>query len=136
MMKKWLWTSLCAVVLAAAVAVILGCTPGDENMTKKDGVYIVNTTKLGADVQGYNGPTPLNIYIKDDKIQKVEALPNDETPSFFQRVQNELLSKWNGMDVKKAATAEIDAVTGATYSSNVVKENVKIGVKYYQKHKK
>ena len=136
MMKKWLWTSLCAVVLAAAVAVILGCTPGDENMTKKDGVYIVNTTKLGADVQGYNGPTPLNIYIKDDKIQKVEALPNDETPSFFQRVQNELLSKWNGMDVKKAATAEIDAVTGATYSSNAVKENVKIGVQYYQKHKK
>ena len=136
MMKKWLWTSLCAVVLAAAVAVILGCTPGDENMTKKDGVYIVNTTKLGADVQGYNGPTPLNIYIKDDKIQKVEALPNDDTPGFFQRVQNELLSKWNGMDVKKAATAEIDAVTGATYSSNVVKENVKIGVKYYQKHKK
>ena len=135
-MKKWLWTSLCAVVLAAAVAVILGCTPGDENMTKKDGVYIVNTTKLGADVQGYNGPTPLNIYIKDDKIQKVEALPNDETPGFFQRVQNELLSKWNGMDVKKAATAEIDAVTGATYSSNAVKENVKIGVKYYQKHKK
>ena len=135
-MKKWLWTSLCAVVLAAAVAVILGCTPGDENMTKKDGVYIVNTTKLGADVQGYNGPTPLNIYIKDDKIQKVEALPNDETPSFFQRVQNELLSKWNGMDVKKAATAEIDAVTGATYSSNAVKENVKIGVQYYQKHKK
>ena len=136
MMKKWLWTSLCAVVLAAAVAIILGCTPGDENMTKKDGVYIVNTTKLGADVQGYNGPTPLNIYIKDDKIQKVEALPNDETPGFFQRVQNELLSKWNGMDVKKAATAEIDAVTGATYSSNAVKENVKIGVKYYQKHKK
>ena len=136
MMKKWLWTSLCAVVLAAAVAVILGCTPGDENMTKKDGVYIVNTTKLGADVQGYNGPTPLNIYIKDDKIQKVEALPNDETPGFFQRVQNELLSKWNGMDVKKAATAEIDAVTGATYSSNAVKENVRIGVKYYQKHKK
>ena len=135
-MTKWLWTSLCAVVLAAAVAVILGCTPGDENMTKKDGVYIVNTTKLGADVQGYNGPTPLNIYIKDDKIQKVEALPNDETPGFFQRVQNELLSKWNGMDVKKAATAEIDAVTGATYSSNAVKENVKIGVKYYQKHKK
>lgn len=135
-MKKWLWTSLCAVALAAAVAVILGCTTSDEHITKKDGVYIVNTTKLGADVQGYNGPTPLNIYIKDNKIQKVEALPNEETPSFFQRVQNELLGKWNGMDVKKAATAEIDAVTGATYSSNAVKENVKIGVKYYQKHKK
>ncbi|MBR3551503.1 MAG: FMN-binding protein [Bacteroidales bacterium] len=135
-MKKWLWTSLCAVALTTAVAVILGCTTSDEHITKKDGVYIVNTTKLGADVQGYNGPTPLNIYIKDNKIQKVEALPNEETPGFFQRVQSELLGKWNGMDVKKAATAEIDAVTGATYSSNAVKENVKIGVKYYQKHKK
>ena len=135
-MKKWLLASLCIVVLAAAVAVMLGCTASDENMTKKNGVYIVNTTKLAADVQGYNGPTPLNIYIKDDKIQKVEALPNDETPSFFERVQKELLGKWNGMDVKKAATADIDAVTGATYSSNAVKENIKIGVKYYQKHKK
>lgn len=135
-MKKWLFASLCTVVLAAAVAIMLGCTSSDENMTKKDGVYIVNTTKLGADIQGYNGPTPLNIYIKDDKIQKVEALPNEETPGFFARVQNELLGKWNGMDVKKAASADIDAVTGATYSSNAVKENVKIGVNYYQKHKK
>ena len=135
-MKKWLLASVSFVVLAAAVAVMLGCTSSDENMTKKDGVYIVNTTKLGADVQGYNGPTPLKVYIKNDKIQKVEALPNEETPGFIQRVQNELLNKWNGMDVNKAATAEIDAVTGATYSSNAVKENVKIGVKYYQKHKK
>ena len=135
-MTKWLLACICAVVFGSAVAVILGCTPGDEHMTKKDGVYIVNTTKLAPDVQGYNGPTPLNIYIKNDKIQKIEALPNEETPSFFQRVQTEMMGKWNGMDVKKAATAEIDAVTGATYSSNAVKENVKIGVKYYQKHKK
>ena len=135
-MKKWFLVSLCTVALVAAVAILLGCTSSDEHMTKKDGVYIVNTTKLGADIQGYNGPTPLNVSIKDDKIQKVEALPNDETPGFFVRVQNELMSKWNGMDVKKAATTEMDAVTGATYSSNAVKENVKIGVKYYQKHKK
>ena len=134
-MKKWMLASVCAVALAAA-AVMLGCNSNDEHMTKKDGVYIVNTTKLGAEVQGYNGPTPLNVHIKDDKIQKVEALPNEETPGFFQRVQNGLLDKWNGMNVKEAATAEIDAVTGATYSSNAVKENVRIGVGYYLKHKK
>ncbi len=135
-MKKGLLVGVCVTLIVAAVAIMLGCSPSDENMTKKDGVYIVNTTKLAADVQGYNGPTPLNIYIKDDKIQKVEALPNEETPSFFQRVQNELLGKWKGMTVKQAATANIDAVTGATYSSEAVKENVKVGVKYYQKHKK
>ena len=105
-------------------------------MTKKNGVYIVNTTTLTQNVQGYNGPTPLNIYIKDDKIQKIEALPNDETPSFFDRVKANLLNKWDGMTVKAAATAKVDAVSGATYSSNAVKANVKAGVEYYQKHKK
>ena len=105
-------------------------------MTKEKGVYIVNTTTLTQDVIGYNGTTPLKIYIKDDKIQKIEALPNEETPGFFARVQENLLNKWNGMTVKQAATAEVDVVSGATYSSNAVKANVKAGVKYYQKHKR
>ena len=30
----------------------------------------------------------------------------------------------------------IDAVSGATYSSNAIKENVKRGLSYYRKHKK
>lgn len=135
-MRKKLFAGICSVMILAAVAVMLGFTPGNDIMTKKNGVYIVNTTKLGADVQGYNGPTPLNIYIKDDKIQKIEALPNDETPGFFARVQESLLSKWNGMTVKQAASANVDAISGATYSSNAVKENVRLGVNYYQKHKK
>jgi electron transport complex protein RnfG len=40
------------------------------------------------------------------------------------------------MTVKQAATAKVDAISGATYSSNAVKENVRLGVNYYQKHKK
>lgn len=134
-MKKLILTTLCVVTVAVA-CVLISCAPNDGVMTKKKGVYIVNTTNLTKDVSGYNGPTPLNIYIKDDKIQKVEALPNQETPGFFQRVQNELLDKWNGMTVKQAASSNVDAVTGATYSSNAVKENVKAGITYYQKHKK
>ena len=135
-MKKTLYLILCVVMVAVAALVLICATSGDGIMTKKNGVYIVNTTKLGADVQGYNGPTPLNIYIKGDKIEKVEALPNDETPRFFDMVKSGLLNKWNGMTVKEAATAKVDAVTGATYSSNAVKENVRLGVNYYQKHKK
>ena len=135
-MKKLLYLILCIVLVAVAVLALICAMPGDDVMTKKNGVYIVNTTKLGKDIQGYNGPTPLNIYIKDDKIQKVEALPNDETPRFFEMVKAGLLNKWNGMSVKQAASANVDAVTGATYSSNAVKENVRLGVNYYQKHKK
>lgn len=133
-MKKRIIALLGFVVIAAAV-VLIAATSGDDVMTKKDGVYIVNTTKLSTDVQGYNGPTPLKIYIKDDKIQKIEALPNQETPGFFARVQENMLNKWNGMTAKQAATAEVDAVTGATYSSVAVKKNVKLGATYYLKHK-
>ena len=134
-MKKRIIALLGFVVIAAAAVVLIAATSGDDVMTKKDGVYIVNTTKLSTDVQGYNGPTPLKIYIKDDKIQKIEALPNQETPSFFARVQENMLNKWNGMTAKQAVTAEVDAVTGATYSSVAVKKNVKLGATYYLKHK-
>ena len=134
-MKKKIIALLGVVVVVVAALVLVAATIGDDVMTKKDGVYIVNTTKLSADVQGYNGPTPLKVYIKDDKIQKIEALPNEETPGFFARVQENLLNKWNGMTVTQAATAEVDAVSGATYSSNAVKKNVKLGASYYLKHK-
>lgn len=134
-MKKGMFAIIGAML--AIIAIVFICaTTGDKVMTKEKGVYIVNTTTLTEDVIGYNGTTPLKVYIKDDKIQKVEALPNEETPRFFEMVKSGLLNKWNGMTVAKAATAEVDGVTGATYSSNAVKANVKAGVKYYQKHKK
>ena len=46
-----------------------------------------------------------------------------------------MLPKWKGMTVKKALSSEVDAVTGATLSSNAVRENVKRGLEYYQKNK-
>ena len=136
-MKKKIIALTSVLLVLAIISVIFICaTTGDKVMTKEKGVYVVNTTTLTQDVQGYNGPTPLKIYIKDDKIQKIEALPNDETPNFFERVKANMLNKWNGMTVKAAATANVDVVTGATYSSNAVKANVKAGINYYQKHKK
>ena len=136
-MKKRIIALTSVLLVLAIISVVFICaTTGDKVMTKENGVYVVNTTTLSQEVIGYNGTTPLKIYIKNDKIQKIEALPNDETPRFFDMVKAELLNKWNGMSVKQAATAKVDAVTGATYSSNAVKENVRLGVNYYQKHKK
>ena len=79
--------------------------------------------------------TPLSIYIKKGKIVEIKPLANQETPNYFNKVKQGLLNKWNGMKVKKAHTAQIDGVTGATYSSKAVKENVKRGAKYYLKNK-
>ena len=73
-------------------------------------------------------------YIKKGKIVEIKALANQETPKFFNKVKQGLLNKWNGMKVKKAQHAQIDGATGATYSSNAVKENVKRGISYYLTH--
>lgn len=134
-MKKGIIALISAALVIIAL-VFICATTGDKVMTKENGVYIVNTTTLTQDVIGYNGTTPLKIYIKNDKIQKIEALPNEETPRFFDMVKADLLNKWNGMSVKQASEAKVDAVTGATYSSNAVKENVRAGLDYYKKHKK
>jgi uncharacterized protein with FMN-binding domain len=109
---------------------------GDHTMTKENGMTVINTTTLGKDVQGYMGTTPLKIYIEKNKVVKIEALKNQETPKYFLKVKKALLDKWNGLKVKDAKALKVDAVTGATYSSEAVIENVKLGLDYYQNHKK
>lgn len=107
-----------------------------EIMTKEaDGSYIINTTTLGKDVKGFRGNTPFSIHIKKGKIVDIKPLANQETPKFFNKVKQGLLNKWNGMKVSKAASVQVDGVTGATFSSKAVKENVKRGIAYYLKHK-
>ena len=107
-----------------------------EVMTKEaDGSYIISTTTLGKDVKGFRGNTPLSIRIKKGKIVEIKPLANQETPKFFNKVKQGLLNKWNGMKASKAATVQVDGVTGATFSSKAVKENVKRGITYYLTHK-
>lgn len=126
-----------AAVAAMSFSEVGAALTAQGAMTKQnDGTYVVNTTSLAQNVRGFRGATPLRVYIKKDKIVKVEALPNKETPQYFGNVVHSLLDKWNGMSVSKAAKTDIDGVTGATYSSNAVKENVKLAAKYYKKNKK
>ena len=91
---------------------------------------VVNTTELCKDVIGYDGPTPLKITIVKGVVAKVEALPNTETPRFFDQVlESGLLKAVVGKKVSEAATMHLDAVTGATYSSEAVIENLRAGLK-------
>ena len=108
----------------------------DETMTKEDGSFVINTTELGKDVEGYQGTTPLKVYIKDNKVEKIEFLKSTETPKYYVKVKKALQDKWNGKKVKEAKTMQVDVVTGATYSSEAVIENVRRALDYYQSHKK
>lgn len=116
------------------VALTLMSWKADDTMTKENGMTVINTTTLGKDVQGFLGAIPLKIYIQKNKVVKIEAMKNQETPKYFLKVKKHLLDKWNGMKVKDAKKMKVDAVTGATYSSKAVIENVQLGLDYYSKH--
>ena len=116
------------------VALTLMSWTADDTMTKENGMTVINTTQLGKDVQGFLGTTPVKIYIQKNKVVKIEAMKNQETPKYFLKVKKHLLDKWNGMKVKDAKKMKVDAVTGATYSSKAVIENVQLGLNYYSKH--
>ena len=136
MKKSLLLTLSCAAVLGLA-ALLISCTTGDDVMSKKKGVYTINTTTLSQEVKGYNGPTPLLITVENDKVVKVEALENSETPGFFKRMTDGgMLERWNGLTIDEALNSKVDAVAGATFSSNAVIENVRLGLQYYKEHTK
>ncbi len=127
-MKKYL------VVLVAALA-LMSAGKQDSAITKENGSVIVNTTTIAKDVEGYNGPVPVKIYIKKNKIEKIELLKNQETPKYLAQVKKAMLNAWDGLTIKAAKAKNVDGVTGATFTSEALLENVKKGLDYYEKNK-
>ena len=98
------------------------------NKTPK--TVVINTEKLGKEVLGYAGTTPVEITVTNGRIEKIEALPNAETPGFFQRVlDSPLFSSLTGKTIEEASEVQLDAVSGATWSSKAVIENIRLGLK-------
>ena len=150
--RKGFWArllSLVVVVLILAAAAILRdgrilghdlreaheakALKNDTLEVTPDGVFVVNTKPLAKDVQGYGGPVPLKIHIKDGRVAAVEAEPNAESPDFFNRAK-ELLNHWQGKSVDEALAEEVDAVSGATFSSKAIIANMQRGLAYAKQH--
>ena len=136
MKKKSLKSTVLALGIAilAAGSLAMSFMPADGIMYKEGKTTVINTTLLGKDVKGFKGQTPLKVYIEKDKVVKIEALKNQETPKFFARAKA-LLSQYEGKSASKAAKLKVDGVSGATYSSKALKKNVELALKYYKKHK-
>lgn len=144
---KRIWPNIAGIIfvfIAMAAAAIcrdgrlLGHSPlsSDSSATVEnaDGSITINTTELGADLTGYSGPVPVEITIRDGKIAAVTPLDNSETPGFFKRVtESGILDRWVGKTPQEALNIDVDAVTGATYSSTALIENVRMGLGDYVK---
>jgi uncharacterized protein with FMN-binding domain len=50
-------------------------------------------------------------------------------------VKKAMLNAWDGLTIKAAKSKKVDAVTGATFTSEALIENVSKGLDYYEKNK-
>ena len=87
----------------------------------------IDTTELGRDILGHHARTPVEIVVEDGRIMSVTALPSLETPAYYRRAVK-VLNQFVGMTVEEALDAEVDAVSGATMSSEALIRNVKEGL--------
>ncbi len=95
------------------------------------GVIAFNSAPIAKDIVGYGGRTPVTLYTKDGRIERVEVAANDETPSFFDEVvASGLLKRWDGMSLDEAALQSVDAVSGATFTSVSIIRNVQRVAQY------
>lgn len=138
-LRQMVSLAVCLLMLAAvAVAkhgrvagVDLGAGRTHETTGERGaGQIVVSTAELAKEARGFAGPTPVQIFITGGKVDSVRALPNQETPGFFKKVTSSgMLESWNGMTPRRGAELEVDAVSGATYSSKAVIANVRAGLR-------
>ena len=93
--------------------------------------YAVYSKPASDGIKGYAGETPVLIALDPKQvILGVWLLDNQETPKFAQRVEAAGFYKnWNGLTVKQALKKNVDAVSGATFTSKSVTESVRAALK-------
>lgn len=78
----------------------------DTSVSYKDGVY-------EGQAEGFDGIVTVKVTIKNGKIKKISNT-NTDTPEFFNKAWKTIKSNV----ISRQSTSEIDAVSGATFSSN------------------
>lgn len=103
--------------------------------SKQQEGFLVSSALQADKFYGYNGSTPIFIFLDNNHVVKavVASDKNDETPSFYERATQGVLSKWNGLKVKDAIALEVDVVSGATYSSQSLIDNFRTSMAIYEK---
>ena len=116
-------------ITVAVIGIIIGLAfllLGNNDKGKNNGMVLFSSPYSDT-INGFNGPIPLQItFDNNGRITEVLVLDNNETPRFLQRVIDAgFLDSWNGLTAEEALNKEVDAVSGATYSSNGIKNSLK-----------
>ena len=105
-MKRNIKSGLCSVLSAA---MIIGMLPVQVNAAE----YRDNTYRGTG--KGLKGDITLDVTIKDGKITEIKEVSQSETPSYWEKAKSLLDT------ILEKQTTEVDAVSGATRSSNGIK---------------
>ena len=127
-MKKYLLLSAIAILFSA---IGVSCSEPDKAITKKDGMILVNTAEIENEIRGYNGPVPVIVFIKNGSVVKVEMQENTDGPRYNAYVREKIGTAWDGQKLEDAALLPVDAVSGATFTSEALIQNVRLGITYY-----
>lgn len=89
--------------------------------------YVAYSKPASNGIRGYAGETPLMVTFDAQKrITSVKLLQNSETPGYVNHVVSSgFFNRWNGLTISEAKKKEVDAVAGATYTSEGVKKSLK-----------
>ena len=95
---------------------------------------IVFTSPISDDIIGFYRSIPMTILMdKDQKIVDVIFNKNDETPSYMQKLENkEFTNTFIGLTSHEIIDKQIDAVSGATLSSNAITNSIKKRMTYLE----
>lgn len=72
----------------------------------KDGTY------TGTGTGFHNGTTEVEVTVKNGKISNIKTVSNEDTPDFYNRVENTMFG-----EIISAQSTQVDTVSGATFSS-------------------
>ena len=122
-------------IIIAAIMLLVAGTSALDARTKKTSkkktastTQVIYTGEIAKKVVGYNGPTPLNITVKNGVIENIEVLENQESPAYLNRATAKVLPQYIGKTVAQAKSVKAEVATGATYSSQALIKNIQMGL--------
>ena len=76
-----------SLTVVAFLTLMTSAITSDEVISKEGNATVINTTSITKDIIGYQGTTPVKIYIEGKKVTKISPLRNKETPKYFQQAK-------------------------------------------------
>ena len=110
-------------LIAVLATSLVGCSSSKE-ATSEPASGLYKAGKYTSTAKGFGGDLTVEVEFSSDKIENVTVLSHSETAGIGEKAVAEL-----SKTIVEKQTAEVDGVTGATYSSTAIKEAVADAIK-------